>query len=378
MAGATGESVRRLTDTGFEPAWSPNGKQIAFATEEVVDPFSRLGDSEVYVVDAGGGSPRVVIGKDAVQPSWSPSGERLVFWSNEGGQRDIYTIAATGGTRVAVTLDGAVDWSPVWSPDGRSVYFSSDRSGAMNLWRIAVDQSTGQTHGTPEPVTAGVQAAAGLPRFSKDGARLAFRSRVASTNPVAIPFDPVTLRAGTPVLLDTRNGIRSPSDVSPDGKQIAYFSIGDRQENIFVGPTDALAKRVTDDPHRDRAPVFTRDGKSLLFYSNRDGNWGVWRIGLDGGGLRKIATPATGALYPNLSPGGETLVFTTASSNRMFTIPMAAGATAAPVESTGTVTDGKYFNQTAWSPMASGWPAMPLQRAAVRRASPSTTLALTR
>jgi Tol biopolymer transport system component len=350
VSGATGESVRRLTDAGFEPAWSPDGKQIAFATEEVVDPYSRLGDSEVYVVDASGGAPRVLITKDAVQPSWSPSGERLVFWSNTGGQRDIYTIAAAGGTRVAVTLDAAVDWSPVWSPDGRWVYFSSDRGGAMNLWRIAVDQSTGQTHGTPEPVTAGVQAAAGLPRFSRDGSRLAFRSRVASTNPVAIPFDPVTLRAGTPLVLDSRNGIRSPSDVSPDGKQIAYFSIGDRQEDIFVGPADGMAKRVTDDPYRDRAPVFTRDGKSLLFYSNRDDNWGVWMIGLDGGGLRKVISHKAGALYPSFSPGGETLVFTTGASNRMFTMATGTGTAAVPVESTGTVEGGKHFNQTSWSP----------------------------
>ena len=53
VAGATGESVRRVTDVGFDPAWSPDGKQIAFATEEIVDPASRLGDSTLYVVDAG-------------------------------------------------------------------------------------------------------------------------------------------------------------------------------------------------------------------------------------------------------------------------------------------------------------------------------------
>ena len=90
--------------------------------------------------------------------------------------------------------------------------------------------------GAPEPMTSGVQATASLPSLSKDGTRIAFRSRVASTNPVAIPFDPVTARAGTPFLLDTANNIRVPSDVSPDGKQLAYFSIGERQEDLFVGP----------------------------------------------------------------------------------------------------------------------------------------------
>jgi len=56
VAGATGESVRRLTNAGFDPAWSPDGTQIAFATEEVHDPSSRQGDSALYVVDAAGGA----------------------------------------------------------------------------------------------------------------------------------------------------------------------------------------------------------------------------------------------------------------------------------------------------------------------------------
>ena len=165
VAGATGESVRRVTDFGFHPAWSPDGKQIAFASEEIVDPASRTGDSTLYVVPAAGGTPRKLVEGDGAQPSWSPSGQRIVYWSNTGGQRDIYTVAEGGGPRVAVTQDSAIDWSPVWSPDGRFIYYSSDRGGAMNLWRIAVDPSSGQPQGTPEAVTAGVQASAGLPQL---------------------------------------------------------------------------------------------------------------------------------------------------------------------------------------------------------------------
>ena len=63
IAGATGESVRRVTETGFDPAWSPDGKQIAYGTEEINDPSSRLGEAMLYVVErrrrfAGRSSPR--------------------------------------------------------------------------------------------------------------------------------------------------------------------------------------------------------------------------------------------------------------------------------------------------------------------------------
>jgi eukaryotic-like serine/threonine-protein kinase len=349
VAGATGESVRRVTDRGFDPAWSPDGKQIAFATEEVGDPASRLGDSTLFVVDVAGGAPRKAAEGDGVQPSWSPSGQRIVYWSNRGGQRDLFTVPAGGGTPTPLTNDRAIDWSPVWSPDGRFVYFSSDRGAAMNLWRIAVDESSGRPQGEPEPVMTGVQAAAGLPRLSKDGARLVFRSRVGSINPVAIPFDPVTLRAGAPVVLDTQNNIRIPSSVSPDGRQIAYFSIGEHQEDLFIGPRNEPMRRVTDDLWRDRAPVFTPDGRSLVFYSNRDGKWGGWMIGTDGGGLRKLTDLDAGAVYVLVSPKADAIVFISDSGRTVFTAPL--GPTLRPAtELPGTSVGGRYFSPSDWSP----------------------------
>ena len=149
---------------------------------------------------------------------------------------------------MAVTSDAAIDWSPVWSPDGRFIYFSSDRGGAMNLWRIAVDQVERTPAGRAR---AGDRRRSGVGRDCRGSRRTdrGWPSDRASRRsiPVAIPFDPATLRAGAPILLDTRNNIRVPSDVSPDGKQIAYYSIGEQQEDIFVGPPDGPMRRVTDD-----------------------------------------------------------------------------------------------------------------------------------
>jgi Tol biopolymer transport system component len=349
VVGATGESERRLTDMGFDPAWSPDGKQIVFATEEIVDPTSRQGNSGLNLVDVSGGSPRKLLEVDGVQPAWSPSGERIVYWNNYGGQRDIYTISAGGGTPTAITRDAAVDWSPVWSADGRYVYFASDRGGVMNLWRIAVDQSSGGVLGSPEPVTAGVQASAALPRFSRDGSRLAFRSRIASVNPVAIPFDPSTLQAGTPVLVDTQNNIRIPSGVSSDGRQLVYFSIGEPQEDIFIGSVTGPMRRLTDDSARDRGPVFTPDGRSVVFYSNRDGEWAIWTMRTDGSGLRQVAALKGGLLYPMISPKGDTVVSMAASARGVFSMPLVSTPSTV-TELPGTQINDKYLEPTGWSP----------------------------
>jgi len=248
-----------------------------------------------------------------------------------------------------VTSDPALDWSPVWSPDGRFIYFSSDRGGAMNLWRIALDQASGHPRGEPEQVTGGVQASAALPRFSKSGTRMVFRSRVGSINPVAVPIDPATLQAGEPLLLDARNNIRIPSDVSADGKQIAYYNIGELQEDVFVGPVKGSMRRVTDDGPRDRAPVFTPDGRSLLFYSNRDGNWAMWTIGVDGGNLRRLASPPSGVVYVQVSPTGDQVVFESSSGREAFSLSLGPNGAGSPRRLEGTVIDKTYFTPMGWS-----------------------------
>ena len=107
--------------------------------------------------------------------------------------------------------------------------------------------------------------------------------------------------------------------------------------------------RSVDDPPRDRAPVFTPDGRSLVFYSNRDGQWAAWMIGVDGGGLRKITDPRGGAVYVFVSPNGDQVVFAAGSGRAMFSAPVAS-APAPATELSGTATGGQFFNPTGWSP----------------------------
>jgi len=351
VAGATGESTRRISDVGFHPAWSPDGTNLAYTTEQIHDPYLRKGLSQLWVVSASGGTPRKVSDIDAAQPSWSPSGQRLVFWSNTSGQRDLFTVAAAGGEAVAIFEDAHVDFAPVWGGDGDRIIFTSDRGGSMNLWEVPVDPSTGRAIGGPVPVTSGVQAEAEFASVSRDGTTFAFTSRVKSVNPFAIPLDPVTLRAGTPAMLDSANSILIPSGISPDGKHLLLSNQGSRQEDLFITGTDRFApRRVTDDAARDRGASWTPDGKSILFYSTRGGKWEIWSVDPDGGGLRKVASMSGSTIYPLMSPAGDRIALTSAIGHAVYLIPVRIDVVTSAAMLSGTTLGGASLLPTSWSP----------------------------
>jgi serine/threonine protein kinase/Tol biopolymer transport system component len=309
IVGATGESVRRLTDFGANPAWSPDGRRIVFCSEEVGSVYARNDVSTLWTVDVAGGAPTKIDDGDAVQPAWSPSGARIAFWSNVRGQRDLATIPSGGGATVAVTSDAAADFAPVWSPDGKFLYFASDRGGSMGIWRVGIDEASGGATTKPEPIAVGVDVSMDLPHLSADGKSLVFRSMIASVNPTAIAFDPVTERAGEVTQLQRRTGILAPTDVSADGQWIALANLRERQEDIFIMRSDGSGlSRVTDDDDRDRLPRFSPDGTALTFYSTKGGSYQGWSIRKDGGDRQQLTSFDEDVNYTMLSPNGKHLM----------------------------------------------------------------------
>jgi Tol biopolymer transport system component len=313
IMGATGESVRRLTDFCYLPAWSPDGRQIACSTVSPHRPDVRdVMSSQVYVIDVASGSHRLVSGaQDAVQPSWSPDGRRIAFWGVREGARDIFTVASDGGDPVAVTNDEALDWDPVWAPDGSHLYFSSDRGGSMNVWRIAVDPRSGKPAAAPEAVHVPATYAAGI-SFSRDGQRMAYMSCMRTSNLFQAGFDPAHETViGTPKAVT--QGVKEtlyPS-ISRDGKWIAFMQEGLNEDIVVVQPDGSQLRRVTDDAARDKTPRWSPDGREIAFVSNRGGRFEIWTIHSDGSGLRQVTegSPHGGVTYPAWSPDGQRISY---------------------------------------------------------------------
>ncbi|MES1210711.1 MAG: protein kinase, partial [Acidobacteriota bacterium] len=125
LVSSQGGLARRVTDFGYNPAWSPDSKEIAVGLEGVSDPVRRNVKSEIWRVAVANGRKRLVGKSDGVQPSWSPHGSRIAFWglSDDRSRRILWTIPAEGGEPVAALDDGSLNWNPVWSPDGAYLFF---------------------------------------------------------------------------------------------------------------------------------------------------------------------------------------------------------------------------------------------------------------
>ena len=309
VMGATGESVRRLTDFGDNPAWSPDGRQIVFATEGQSDPHAREKIGELWTVPGSGGEPRLIFAGDAVMPSWSPSGRRIAYWNTIDGIREVWTLAADGSDPRAVTQNPSVDWNPVWSSDGAWLHFLSDRGGVMSPWRVAIDEGTGAVRGEPRPMTLPT-GWSGQISLSADQNRMAYRTAELRSVIRRVPFDLDRRRVTGPAEPLFSTVLPSgTSDVSADGW--VAFATTLVQEDIYLMRIDGTGlRKLTDDPAKDRRPVWSPDGRQLAFYSNRSGRYEAWTVDRDGGNLRqRTTTPGSESLiFPNWSPDGRSLV----------------------------------------------------------------------
>ena len=308
---ADGKSPARVSDFGYSPSWSPDGEEILIGTEKIPQPSTRPTRSELWTIHLRTGERQRLSEGDALQPTFSPHQKRIAYWSrgDRYGQREhIWTIPAGGGAAVAVTDGSSTDLNPVWSPDGKYLYFSSNRGGSSNIWRVAIDENTGVASGSPEAVTAiGANTSVLHLSFSRTG-RLAYSAQTEIRNLRSVSFDPKGGTAGKPVTITAGSMQFWFPDVSPDGKWLTAYSMGE-QRHIFVMRTDGTDQRdLTPDNYRHYWPRWSPDGQRIAFSSRRTGNYELWIMNRDGSGLRQL-TQSAGGHYSPWSADGSMIAY---------------------------------------------------------------------
>ena len=237
---------------------------------------------DIWTVAAAGGEARLLVAHEAAEsrPLYSPEGDRLAFVSDRTGGGDIYVLTLKTGALKQLTFDDGLERLDAWSRDGRWLYFSStsrDIAGMNDLYRVRADG------GTPMLVSADRYTGEFFAAPSPDGQRVAFSARGNSSAQ--------WWRKGHSHLDESR--ALAPRPVITRGSPAAAPRF----------------ERLTERGAKQMWPMWSADGRSLFYMSDRSGAQNIWTLAL-GGAAKQVTRFTDGrVLWPTISYDGRTIVF---------------------------------------------------------------------
>jgi Tol biopolymer transport system component/C-terminal processing protease CtpA/Prc len=273
-----------------EPGISPDGLTIAFVS-----------GGDIWEVPSRGGDARLLVSHPATEsrPLYSPDGKRLAFTSTRTGNGDVYALTLATGDLTRLTYDDAVEQVSGWSPDGQYVYFSSsshDLLGMLDVYRVSVDG------GTPA-VVAGDRYTTeyfGVPAPAGDHVAITARANASSqwwrNGHSHLDESEIWIVKGTSYSQVTKGGAKDAWPMwSADGKTLYFMSDRSGTQNIWSAPSAPGASgaravtKFTDG--RVLWPSITADGKTIAF----ERNFGIWTVDTATGQAREVPIALRGA-----------------------------------------------------------------------------------
>jgi Tol biopolymer transport system component len=347
----SGGAAKRIIDEYYDarqPAWSPDGKSIAFQSY-------RDGTWRIWTVAADGRNPVAITSGpfDDREPHWSPDGTRLAFSSDRSGNYDIWVMDLASRQLTQVTKHPANDFTPTWSPDSREIAFVSNRTPAPGVHAV--------TPGGSERLLAEAQGNVGVPSWTPDAkdvvysvtaggmARHMLGRQEMSSNEDVFPFRAQWISAteflytadgrikrrsldrnapstaidfSATLTLTPANYSRKKRDfnattsrralgivhprASRDGKRLVFTALGD----LWLMTIGGKPERLTDDAAVETDASFAPDGSALVFSADRAGSMDLYVRDLKTGRDRRLTTSPEAEMGGTWSPDGTRIAYT--------------------------------------------------------------------
>jgi TolB protein len=215
----------------ISPAWSPDGKKLAYVSFESNKPV-------VYVQTLATGQrfPLANFKGNNSAPAWSPNGQQLAIVLSRDSISQIYTVNADGSGLRRVMRSPLIDTEPKYTPDGGSLFFTSDRGGAPQIYRTSI--SSGNAQRVTFSGSYNVS-----PAISPDAKNLAYVTRRDGGFRIAMQ----NMGTGGEQLLTAGPDDESPS-FAPNGMQILYSSVQGGRSILAVVSTDGRVRQTLSAP----------------------------------------------------------------------------------------------------------------------------------
>lgn len=249
------QQVTNINGGACQPAWSPNGTQIAFVTP-CNGPRLTYPGAKIKIIQLQSGEIRdLKLQGGAFEPDWSPDGETIAYTTFRGSQTAIQAVDLASLQTQLLSQRGSKNCAADWSPDGRRVAFISDFQGVDEIWMMQGDGTS------QEMLTqAGELKYFSKPDWSMDGKHiLAGMKEINQPAPVEVlvVIDHANPRPGGESLLPTPMRMEDGA-FSPDGDLVAFWTVleGDNMEIMLAGPGETVT-RLTNHEARDFHPAWS-------------------------------------------------------------------------------------------------------------------------
>ncbi|MBV6306066.1 Tol-Pal system beta propeller repeat protein TolB [Candidimonas humi] len=230
IADADGQNPQvmlRSRQSIISPAWSPDGKRLAYVSFESGKPVVYL-----QTLATGQRFPIANFKGNNSAPAWSPNGQQLAIVLSRDSISQIYTINADGSGLRRVMRSPLIDTEPSFTPDGGSLIFTSDRGGSPQAYKVPV--SGGEAQRITFNGSYNVS-----PHLSPDASNLVYVTRRGGAFRIALQ----NMSSGSEQLLTNGPDDQSPS-FAPNGMQILYSSIQGGRSVLAVVSTDGRVRQT--------------------------------------------------------------------------------------------------------------------------------------